>query len=166
MTARRVVIVGRGMAGARLAEEIRRRDPAGGLVSITVVGQERHPAYNRVLLSSVVGGSLRPEDVRLPEAAEVDLRLGVTAVAIDRSARRVALDDESIVDYDVLVLATGSRAWVPPTEGLLTDDGRLAPAVVAFRTLDDCQRILEHAGPGFWITCSASSPCPISGATI
>lgn len=148
MTARRVVIVGCGMAGARLAEEIRRRDPAGELLSLTLVGEERHPAYNRVLLSAVVGGSLSPDAVRLPEASGVDLRLGTSVTAIDRDARQVTLTDNSVVAYDVLVLATGSRAWVPPTEGLLADDGSLAPGVVAFRTLDDCERILSHAGPG------------------
>jgi assimilatory nitrate reductase electron transfer subunit len=164
---RRVVIVGYGMAGARLAEEIRRRDPAGDLVSVTVLGAERHHAYNRVLLSAVVGGSLSPDAVRLPEAANVDLRLGTTVCSIDRAARRVTTADGSQrgsggcppaggvggvppqnVDYDVLVLATGSRAWVPPTEGLLTEDGALVPGVVAFRTLDDCERILASARPG------------------
>lgn len=147
-SARRVVIVGSGMAGARLAEEIRRRDPRGDLVDITLVGEERHPAYNRVLLSAVVGGSLTPDTVRLPEAPGVDLRLGTTVTALDRVNRRVILADRLTVNYDLLVLAVGSRAWVPPTEGLLTDDGTLAPGVVAFRTLDDCQRILAHAGPG------------------
>src|SRR5262245_132062 len=110
------------MAGARLAEEIRRRDPR---LEITMVGAERHPAYNRVLLSSVVAGSLTPTDVRLPEAAGIDLRLDTLATGIDRAARRLRLVDGSTVDYDVLVLATGSRAWVPPTDGLLTDDGEL-----------------------------------------
>jgi assimilatory nitrate reductase electron transfer subunit len=148
MTARRVVIAGCGMAGARLADEVRRRDPAGELVSLTLVGEERHAAYNRVLLSAVVGGSLSPDAVRLPEVAGVDIRLGTSVTAIDRGARRVTLTDNSTVAYDVLVLATGSRALVPPTEGLLAEDGTLAPGAVAFRTLDDCERILAQAGPG------------------
>jgi len=144
---RRVVIVGHGMAGARLAEEIRRRDPDRDRVLVTVLGEERHQAYNRVLLSSVVGGSMTPQTIRLPEAAEVDLRLDTRVISIDRAMRR-AHTDESTVDYDVLVLATGSRAWVPPTEGLVTEDGELAPGAIAFRTLDDCERILELARPG------------------
>lgn len=147
MSPRRVVIVGYGMAGARLAEEIRRRDPSGERVSITVLGEERHQAYNRVLLSAVVGGSMTPDMVGLSEAAGIDLRLGTQVVSIDRAVRRVRTD-ESTVDYDVLVLATGSRSWVPPTEGLLTEDGSFADGVVAFRTLDDCARILERARPG------------------
>ncbi len=153
MNARRVVVVGYGMAGSRLAEEIRRRDRDGERTSVTVIGAEPHPAYNRVLLSAVVAGTMSPESTRLHDtgwAAEhnVDLRLGVSVTSIDREARQVALDDGSTVDYDALVLATGSQAWVPPTEGLQTEDGSLAPGVATFRDLDDCAAILEHARPG------------------
>jgi assimilatory nitrate reductase electron transfer subunit len=147
MSPRRVVIVGHGMAGARLAEEIRRRDPDRDRVLVTVLGEERHRAYNRVLLSSVIGGSMTPQTIRLPEAAEVDLRLDTKVISIDPAGRCVRTA-ESTVDYEVLVLATGSRSWVPPTEGLVTEDGELAPGAVAFRTLDDCERILERARPG------------------
>lgn len=147
---RRIVIIGYGMAGARLAEEIRRRDSEH--VAVTVLGAERHAAYNRILLSSVVGGSMTPAMVGLhddgwAERLGIDLRLGVTAVGIDRAARRVALADGSNLDYDALVLATGSRPWLPPTEGLVTD-GVLAPGAVAFRTLDDCEQILAASRPG------------------
>jgi assimilatory nitrate reductase electron transfer subunit len=153
MSTRRVVIAGYGMAGARLAEELRRRDPHGDRVSVTVFGEERRPAYNRVLLSAVVGGSMTPESVQLQDETwagrhHVDLRLGVPVAAVDRAARRVTGADGSTVDYDVLVLATGSRSWVPPTDGLLGEDRELAPGVVAFRTLDDCERILSWARPG------------------
>lgn len=149
---RHVVIVGYGMAGSRLAEEIRRRDPDGARVSITILGEESHPAYNRVLLSAVVGGALRPAAVHLHDETwaarhHVTLRTGTAVVSVDRDRRQVLLADESTVDYDALVLATGSRPWIPPTEGLLTDDG-LAPGAVAFRTLDDCAKILDASRPG------------------
>ncbi|WP_143229537.1 FAD-dependent oxidoreductase [Actinophytocola xanthii] len=152
MMPRRVVVAGYGMAGARLAEEIRRRDPAGERVALTVVGAERHAAYNRVLLSAVLGGSLRPESVLLQDEGwadehRVDLRAGTAVTGVDRSARTVTLSDGSTVDYDVLVLATGSRPWLPPVEGLVTEEG-LAPGAVAFRTLDDCTRIVDAARPG------------------
>lgn len=149
---RRVVVVGYGMAGSRLAEELRRRDPSGERVSVTVVGEERHPAYNRVLLSAVLGGSLRPESVHLQGEDwagrhHVDLRVGESVTGLDRASRKVLLSDGSTVDYDVLVLATGSRPWLPPVEGLVGDDG-LAPGAVAFRTLDDCAKILAASRPG------------------
>jgi len=149
---RRIVIVGYGMAGSRLAEEIRRRDPHGERVTVTVVGEEPHPAYNRVLLSAVLGGALAPAAVLLHDTDwadrhHVDLRTGAAVAGVDRAARRVTLTDGSTVDYDTLVLATGSRPWIPPTEGLRAEDG-LAPGVVAFRTLDDCARILAASRPG------------------
>ncbi len=148
MSPRTVVIAGYGMAGARLADDIQRRDPGGERVRLTVVGAETHAAYNRVLLSSVVAGTMRPEVVRLhdddwPSRTGADLRKGVAATAIDRAARRVHLDDGSTVDYDALVLATGANPWMPPVEGL-----EPGPDVVAFRTLDDCARILDAAKLG------------------
>ncbi|MEU4765413.1 FAD-dependent oxidoreductase [Actinosynnema sp. NPDC023794] len=149
---RNVVIVGYGMAGARLADEIRRRDPKAERVSVTVLGDESHHAYNRVLLSSVVAGSLTPDAVRLhdPDWAakhHVDLRLGSAVGKIDRTRRVVHVDDTE-VPYDALVLATGSRSWVPPTPGLLDGNGDLASGVVAFRSLDDCAEIVAKASPG------------------
>ncbi|MFI9011260.1 FAD-dependent oxidoreductase [Actinosynnema sp. NPDC053489] len=149
---RNVVIVGYGMAGARLADEVRRRDPKAERVAVTVLGDEAHHAYNRVLLSSVVAGSLSPDAVRLHDAdwaAEhhVDLRLGGAVTKVDRTRRVVHVDDTE-VPYDALVLATGSRSWVPPTPGLLDGNGDLAPGVVAFRSLDDCARIVDKAAPG------------------
>ncbi|KAA9155135.1 NAD(P)/FAD-dependent oxidoreductase [Amycolatopsis acidicola] len=153
MSAREVVVLGYGMAGARLADEIHRRDPGSARVKLTIVGEEPHHAYNRVLLSAVVAGTMSPEMVRLHEedwAAQrgIDLRAGVTAVSIDRAKRCVGLSDGSTVDYDALVLATGSKPWLPPIEGLTRDDGTPAEGVVTFRTLDDCDRILDAAKVG------------------
>ncbi|MGH3516909.1 MAG: FAD-dependent oxidoreductase [Haloechinothrix sp.] len=154
---RRVVIVGYGMAGARLAEEIRHRDPEGVRVSVTVLGAEQHQAYNRILLSNVVAGTMSPDVVHLHDEhwagrRRIDLRVGTSVTAIDRDNRTVTTVDaanvESTVDYDALVLATGSRAWIPPTEGLITDEGTLADGVVPFRTLEDCTEILSHARAG------------------
>lgn len=151
--ARRVVVLGYGMAGARLAEEIRKRDAEARTVALTVIGAEPVPAYNRVLLSSVLAGTMKPDSVRLHDEEwarrhAIDLRLGVAAVRIDRVSRRVHLGDGSAVEYDALVLATGANPWLPPTEGLCTDDGTPAPGVVTFRTLEDCERILSVARVG------------------
>ncbi|NIJ13928.1 assimilatory nitrate reductase electron transfer subunit [Saccharomonospora amisosensis] len=152
MSPRDVVVLGYGMAGARLADEIRRRDPEAERVRLTVIGDETHHAYNRVLLSAVVAGNMRAESVRLhdehwADAHRVRMRLGVAASRIDRAARKVVLSDGTRVGYDSLVLATGSRPWLPPVEGL-TADGHPAEGVVPFRTLDDCERILASAEVG------------------
>ncbi|MGA6164022.1 FAD-dependent oxidoreductase [Amycolatopsis magusensis] len=150
---RNVVVVGYGMAGARVAEEIRRRDADGSRVTLTVLGSEPYPAYNRVLLSGVVAGTMSTDSVWLHDSEwakenDVDLRLGTTVDRIDRAARRIELADGSTVDYDALVLATGAAPWMPPVEGLTTETGEVAPGVVAFRSLGDCERILDAAKVG------------------
>ncbi|MCR3722800.1 MULTISPECIES: FAD-dependent oxidoreductase [Prauserella salsuginis group] len=153
MTARRVVVLGYGMAGARLADEIRNRDPEAERVALTVVGAEPHAAYNRVLLSAVVAGTMQPDSVRLHDEGwaqrnHVELRLNVAARRIDRRHRTVRLDDGTALPYDSLVLATGSRPWLPPVEGLIGDDGEPTDGALAFRSLDDCDRILDAARVG------------------
>lgn len=154
---RRVVVVGNGMAGARLVHELHRRDASGSHVHLTIIGEEPRAAYNRVLLSTVLAGGLTAEAVRLrPEGwAErngIEVHTGTTVLGIERSRRRVeCLDSDgsgSTVDYDVLVLATGSRAWMPPVPGLNTRDGLPAEGVLAFRTVDDCERIVQAVRVG------------------
>lgn len=138
----RIVIVGNGMAGTRLAGEL---SAHGGDGKVTVLGAEPHRAYNRIMLSTLLTGAIGEPDVRLAEVAGhgVDLRTGVCVTAIDRKDRAVRTDRGDQIHYDHLVLATGGRAVVPPLTGL---NGRELPErVVAFRTLDDCRRILAVA---------------------
>jgi nitrite reductase (NADH) large subunit len=136
----RVVVVGHGMAGGRVADELRRRGAA-----VTVFAAEPHHRYNRILLSSLLAGRTRESDITLPESAGVELRQGVEVTAIDPARRTVTASDGSITDYDALVLATGSRPWFPPVAGLWRGEHLVAGAV-GFRTLDDCRRILTRAG--------------------
>jgi assimilatory nitrate reductase electron transfer subunit len=140
----RVVVIGAGMAGSRLVAELHGRAPD---LDVTVLGAEPHRAYNRILLSNVIAGKARESDLTLVEPAGrgARLRLGVAAVAIDRTARTVTTSDGDQLDYDRLVLATGSRALLPPIKGLSRDDGSLPDRVASFRTLDDCRRILTLA---------------------
>ncbi len=135
----RLVVVGNGMAGARLVSEVRARSAD---VRITVFGAETAQPYNRVLLSNVVAGTSTREQVRLLDPrwyAEhgVTARLGVAVSAVDRDGRAVVGADGTREPYDVLVLATGSEPVVPPIPGV----ERATP----FRTLDDCDRIREAA---------------------
>ena len=149
MTAQRVVVIGHGMAGARLAGELRRHDPVAERVAVTVVGDEPHAAYNRILLSGVLAGSLDLDAVRMPDLGQqVDLRLGVAVTSVDRALRQVRLADHSAVDYDSLVFATGARPLLPGVPGLLNEHGVPADGVSAFRTRDDCARIVAGARPG------------------
>ena len=140
----KVVVVGYGMAGARLVGEL----TGHGAVELTVLGAERHRAYNRIQLANLVAGRTAEEQLALVERTGwgVALRLGVTATAIDRTGRTVSTSDGSAVPYDRLVLATGSRPLLPPVKGLVDDDGGYPERLAAFRTLDDCRRIVGLAG--------------------
>jgi ferredoxin-nitrate reductase len=116
---RRLVIVGTGMAGLAVAEEVVRRDPAW---RITMLGEETGPAYNRILLSRLLAGECGPGALELRprawyEAHEIELRGGCPAAAIDPAARTVTDASGALHRYDALVLATGSRAFVPPIAG-------------------------------------------------
>ncbi|MEO7448235.1 MAG: FAD-dependent oxidoreductase [Humibacillus sp.] len=159
---RHVLVVGNGMAGARLAEEVRHRDPDAAHFSVTVVGEEPHAAYNRVLLSTVVAGGITPRDTRLkPDgwwaARHIEVLSGARVTAADVAARTATLTvtDERrgtttrSVEWDELVLATGSTSFVPPIAGLYAGEpatgGHLADDVVAFRTVDDCHVIVAAA---------------------
>lgn len=146
---RKLVVVGNGMAGARTVEEILRRG-GGELFNVTVFGDEPHGNYNRILLSNVLNGSQDARDIFLnaPDwyaENNIALRAGVRVEKIDRAAQRVLADDGSETPYDVLLLATGSRPFVPPMDGLKTASGENKPGVFVFRTLDDCRKISGYA---------------------
>jgi assimilatory nitrate reductase electron transfer subunit len=145
----RLVVVGHGMAATRLVEELVRGEAP---FDVTVVGDEPHLGYNRILLSAVVEGSHRDDDVRLRHPgwyAEHGVRVvtGRRAVDVDRDACTVVLDDGTALGYDRLVLATGSRPLIPPIRGVVTPEG-LHPDVHAFRSLADCHGLLRRARPG------------------
>jgi len=145
----RIVVVGNGMAATRLVESLVARGVREG---ITVLGDERHPPYNRILLSAVLEGTHRPSALTLRSEQwyadhGVELRLGSRVVDLHRDIREVELADRSRVPYDRLVLATGSNPSLPPIRGLVRLDGSLHPAVHAFRSLDDCGRLLDALQP-------------------
>lgn len=139
----RLVVVGSGMAATRLVEGL----VARGLgATVTVLGDERHAPYNRILLSAVLEGTHSVEAItlRAPEWYAdhgVDLRLGARVDRLDRDLREVVLVDGDRVPYDTLVLATGALPTLPPIRGLVRLDGRLHPRLHSFRHLDDCHRL-------------------------
>jgi assimilatory nitrate reductase electron transfer subunit len=140
-TGDRVVVVGAGMGAVRLAERL------AGRARVTMLGDEAHPPYNRILLSAVLEGTHAPDSIAMRVPDDVALRLGARVAEIHRAEREVELIDGSRVSYDALVLATGSIPTLPPIRGLVRLDGRLHEKVHAFRNIDDCQR-LDAAVPG------------------
>jgi assimilatory nitrate reductase electron transfer subunit len=151
----RIVVVGGGMAGARLAQQLAPYD-----TDMVVLGEETHAAYNRVLLAEVLAGRYGPDVIALPGAEASGIRRGVRVVRIDRDERAVLCDDGGVVGYDRLVLATGSNPVLPPLRGLFPDTppgplghgregrGRLPSGVHAFRTMDDCLALSQATGSG------------------
>ncbi|MFC7546812.1 FAD-dependent oxidoreductase [Plantactinospora sp. GCM10030261] len=132
----KAIVIGCGMAGSRVASDLHARDRD---VKVTVFGAERHPPYNRIMLSTLLAGRAAEEDLAMTgPPAGMDVRLGVRVTAIDPDRRLVITPDE-VVEYDALVLATGARAVYPALPGLD------APTVRAFRTLDDCRAIVAGA---------------------
>src|SRR5713226_7263468 len=138
-----LVVVGTGMAGAKLVDEIHRRQPER--FSIRMFGAEPHGTYNRILLSSVLGGFQDPNQLWINpldwyEERNVHVHCGVKAQTIERQ-RKVVIGGGGKVEepYDYLVLATGSRPFVPSMEGTKQR------GVFVFRTIDDCGAISAYA---------------------
>src|SRR2546425_7137791 len=111
-----MVVIGTGMAGAKVVEEVTARAP--DRFAIRMFGAEPHGTYNRILLSSVLGGFQDPNQLWINpldwyEERNVHVHCGVKAQAIDRQ-RKVVIGGTGKVEepYDRLVLATGSRPFV------------------------------------------------------
>jgi nitrite reductase (NADH) large subunit len=145
-----LVVVGNGMAGARFVEEVLERS-GGEQFRITVLGEEPHGNYNRIMLSPVLAGEEHEDDIVLNSHEwyadnGVTLRAGVRVERIDAAAKLVVASDGSSTPYDHLVLATGSHSFIPPMTGVRTDDGELKPGVYGFRTIDETRAMLAAVG--------------------
>jgi nitrite reductase (NADH) large subunit len=106
-----LVIVGNGMAAARLVDDLAKA--ALGRYAIAVIGDEPRLAYNRVLLSSVLAGETASHDIELKPAAwwrdrGVTLKYGCVATEIDVGRRELKIANEESIAFSKLVLATGS----------------------------------------------------------
>lgn len=139
---RKLVMIGNGMAATRLAEKLVSMAPHR--FAITIVGDEPHSAYNRILLSPVLGGEKSFNQTRLqPEGwyAEhgITLCCGETALAVNVETRQVITDTRTLA-WDELVFTCGSSPFLPPLPGIDL------PHVFAFRTQADVEAIL--AAPG------------------
>lgn len=157
----KLIIIGNGMAGARVVEEILKRAP--DMFEITMFGAEPYGNYNRILLSNVLNGTQDAFDTMMNPLAwykenKITLYAGFKAIKIDRQKKivfampvkkgipayaRAATDlpDENLlsVPYDKVIIATGSAPFIPPIAGYGL------PGTFAFRTLDECAHIEAYA---------------------
>jgi NAD(P)H-dependent nitrite reductase large subunit/NAD(P)H-dependent nitrite reductase small subunit len=139
---RRLAVIGNGMAGMRTVEELLKLAPHD--YEITVFGAEPHGNYNRILLSPVLSGEKRVEEIILHSPQwysehGVTLHAGDSAVRIDRRRRVVHSRNGVEVPYDRLLIATGSNPIILPVPGTQLH------GVVTFRDLADVNAMLEAA---------------------
>ena len=140
-----LVIIGNGMAAARLVDEIAKR--ALGRYAVAVVGEEPLLAYNRVLLSALLADEVAPTDVELKPARwwrdrGVTLRYGARATSVDVAGRTITLANGARLAFSKAVFATGSR----PIR--LTTPGMELSGVMTFRDICDVSAMRAQAAPG------------------
>jgi 3-phenylpropionate/trans-cinnamate dioxygenase ferredoxin reductase subunit len=134
-----IAIIGAGQAGLQVATSLRELHYEGRVV---LIGDEPHIPYSRpplskaYLLGETADLALRPQTYF--DQHRIDLITGKRAVAIDRTRRMVGLDDESVVEYDHLVLATGARNRPLPVPGAELGN------VFLLRTVDEADRLRER----------------------
>lgn len=150
MQKQRLVVIGNGMAGARLLEEVLARH-GNDLFDIIVFGEEPYGNYNRILLSGVLAGTHDAQDIFINSLAwyaenGITLHAGQRVCEIDRDARTVRTASGLVEYYDKLVIATGSSPFVPALENLAGEQGAsFKEGTFVFRTMDDCAKIIEYA---------------------
>jgi nitrite reductase (NADH) large subunit len=138
----RLVVIGNGMASLRFLERLTERAP--GLYDVTVVGAEPQAAYNRVLLSSLLGGEVDEGACAfrgLDWYADHGIRLitGAPVTEIDRENGLVMVGEAHVLPFDKLVLAVGSLPIRLPKPGMDL------PGVLTFRDLADVAAIRRAA---------------------
>ena len=138
-----LVVIGNGMAGMRTVEELLKL-PGGKRFRITVFGAEPHVNYNRIMLSSVLGGDKSIDEIVINSREwyaenEINLITGDAVKKIDRETRTVISASGVEVRYDKILIATGSRPLAPPIPGLGL------PGTCAFRDIADVDKMLAAA---------------------
>jgi nitrite reductase (NADH) large subunit len=135
-------MVGNGMAGVRTLEELFKIAPE--MYDVTVFGAEPHPNYNRILLSPVLAGEMKVQDIILNDhdwyrENRVNLHLGKKVARIDRVKRVVISEDGTEEPYDRLLLATGSTPFMLPIPGNNLE------GVIGYRDIADTDAMIEAA---------------------
>ncbi|MEX1201430.1 MAG: nitrite reductase large subunit NirB [Methylophaga sp.] len=138
----KLVLIGNGMAGMRTLEELLKLTP--DKYQISVFGDEPYGNYNRIMLSPVLAGEKTIDDIMINdlqwyEDNNVTLYSGQRVTKIDRLKRRVMTDDGLVVEYDRLLLATGSKPFMLPLPGADL------PGVISFRDIADVDTMIDTA---------------------
>ncbi|MDQ1911662.1 nitrite reductase large subunit NirB [Paenibacillus sp. GD4] len=139
---KRLVLIGNGMAGVWCVEHILKLAPQQ--FEVTIFGSEPHPNYNRILLSSVLAGDSSMKDIVLNDwdwykDNHIHFHAGHTVTKIDKERKTVTSDKGVQVEYDELILATGSLPFMLPLPGADKE------GVIAFRDIKDCETMIDTA---------------------
>lgn len=142
MAKKSIVVVGNGMVGYKFCEKLVAK--AGkDKFSITVLGEEPRPAYDRVHLSAYFTGTTADELLMAPASwypeNNIDLITSDPVIEIDRNNKTVKTHTGRTVPYDYLIMATGSAAFVPQVKGVEKD------GIFVYRTIEDLDMIISYA---------------------
>lgn len=135
----RIVVVGNGMVGYKFCEKLRK---LSAVHEVMVFGEEPRPAYDRVHLSSYFSGATADDLLMAPaswyEQNNITLYTREMVTAIERDSKTIVTHSGRLQQYDYLVLATGSSAFVPSIAGV----GR--HGVFVYRTIEDLDNIIAY----------------------
>tara|TARA_R110002072_G_scaffold154_4_gene1068 strand:- start:15172 stop:17808 length:2637 start_codon:yes stop_codon:yes gene_type:complete len=136
----KVVVVGNGMVGHHFVEQMIQSETN---FDLTILGSETRPAYDRVHLSGIFSGK-EPKDLALTtreyyQDNNINAFFGEAVTEINRDKKCVITEKGRKFEYDKLVLATGSYAFVPPIKG------SERPECLSYRTIDDLGEIKNGA---------------------
>ncbi|WP_423800466.1 nitrite reductase large subunit NirB [Neobacillus sp. SAB-20_R2A] len=139
---KKLVMIGNGMAGVRTIEEILKLAPEH--FEITIFGEEPHPNYNRIKLSNILQGDTRFDEIIINplnwyKENNIQLYTGEAIVKIDAEAKRVISDQGREVEYDELIIATGSKSFILPIPGADKQ------GVTGFRDIHDCEMMIKSS---------------------
>nr|WP_106780736.1 nitrite reductase large subunit NirB [Lysinibacillus timonensis] len=140
MNLKRLVLIGNGMAGVKTIEEILQNSKR--MYEITIIGEEPYPNYNRILLSKVLQGDTTVEDITLNdwswyEENNIQLITNEKVVQIDSEEKSIITNAGTVVQYDELIIATGSVPFILPIPGVDKE------GVTTFRDIKDTDEMLR-----------------------
>ncbi|OBZ17278.1 nitrite reductase large subunit NirB [Bacillus sp. FJAT-26390] len=142
MSREKLIVIGNGMAGIKCVEEIIKLAPEK--FQITVFGNEPHPNYNRILLSKVLQGDSSIESIVINdwswyEERGIRLYTGETVNHIHTDSKYITTISGIRAEYNSLIIATGSSAFIPPIAGVHKS------GVISFRSIKDCKTMMDYA---------------------
>ena len=137
---KKLVVIGNGMAGIRTIEELLKLD--ADRYQITIFGDEPHVNYNRIMLSPVLASEKTIDDIILNDEQwyqenQITLHKGKKVTEINRARRLVIAEDGTTAEYDRLIIATGSKPFMLPIDGVEKE------GVIGFRDIQDVDTMLE-----------------------